>query len=389
MKRRILVVDDAIDQIQVLGKALSAEHDILAATSGADALSVAEEQLPDLMLLDMSMPGMSGVQVMAHLRQNPRLQRMPVIFVTADDSAEAESSALAAGGNDFVTKPVNMDVLRARIRLQLTLIDREHALEKLNSTLEDKVAARTRDLEAARIAAEAASVAKTQFMGRVSHELLTPIHQLFGALRLMERKPDSPKLADWVRVGMENTQRLTSMIDNLLFLTRIEDGRPQTSTVTVNAAALLDQLHTRHASAANARQIQIHVEAAELPGPLLGDEKLISAALDAYVDNAIKFAGRGRIDVTVRAERQDDTHVWLRFDVSDEGPGIADEAQSRLFKIFEQGDNSFTRAHGGAGLGLVRVAETARLLDGSAGFEHVEPHGSRFWFTARCTRATR
>jgi len=388
MKRRILVVDDAIDQIQVLGKALSAEHEILAATSGADALNVADEQRPDLMLLDMSMPGMSGVEVIEQVRQHPELRRMPVIFVTADDTAEAESRALAAGGNDFVTKPVNLDVLKARIHLQLTLIDREQALEKLNQTLEDKVAARTRDLEQARRAAEAASIAKTEFMGRMSHELLTPVHQLFGALRLMERKPDSPKLSDWIRVGTENTQRLSSMIDNLLFLTQMEDGKQQVTLTTVEPSGLLVQASQRHARAAAARQMEIAVHSAALPGPLMSDAKLIAAALDAYLDNAIKFAGTGRIDLSVTLEDQDEEHVRVRFAVDDDGPGIADEARSRLFQVFEQGDNACTRAHGGAGLGLVRGGQTARLLGGEAGFQPRPPRGSHFWFSVRMQRAT-
>ncbi|WP_432377417.1 response regulator [Duganella sp. P38] len=111
---RILVVDDAMENIQILHHALREEHEVLFALDGEQALQIAREQRPDLILLDAVMPGMDGYAVVAALRSSPRLQDIPVIFVTALSRPEDETRALEAGAVDFISKPFNVAVVRAR-----------------------------------------------------------------------------------------------------------------------------------------------------------------------------------------------------------------------------------------------------------------------------------
>ena len=134
MNGRILVVDDAMENIQVLHQALQDEHQVLFALSGAKALEIARQQLPDLILLDAMMPGMDGYAVCAALRASNVLRDIPVIFVTALSHPEDETRALEAGAVDFISKPYNVAVVRARVRTQLTVKRQRDALRALSLT---------------------------------------------------------------------------------------------------------------------------------------------------------------------------------------------------------------------------------------------------------------
>ncbi|CAN7465426.1 diguanylate cyclase domain-containing protein [Duganella sp. LjRoot269] len=131
---RILVVDDAMENIQILHHALRDEHEVLFALDGEKALDIAQEQRPDLILLDAVMPGMDGYAVCAAMRASPRLQDIPIIFVTALSQPEDETRALEAGAVDFISKPFNVAVVRARVRSQLTIKRQADAMRELSMT---------------------------------------------------------------------------------------------------------------------------------------------------------------------------------------------------------------------------------------------------------------
>jgi len=131
---RILVVDDAMENIRILHAALQDQHEVLFALDGAKALELARAQQPDLILLDAVMPQMDGHRVLAALRAEPQTRDIPVIFVTALSSPEDETRALDAGAADFISKPVNVAVVRARVRTQLTVKRQADALRALTLT---------------------------------------------------------------------------------------------------------------------------------------------------------------------------------------------------------------------------------------------------------------
>ena len=131
---RILVVDDAMENIQILHHALREEHEVLFALDGEQAVQIALDQQPDLILLDAVMPGMDGYDVVAALRSSPRLQDIPVIFVTALSQPEDETRALEAGAVGFISKPFNVAVVRARVRSQLTIKRQGDAMRELSMT---------------------------------------------------------------------------------------------------------------------------------------------------------------------------------------------------------------------------------------------------------------
>jgi diguanylate cyclase (GGDEF)-like protein len=131
---RILIVDDAMENVQVLYQALRDEHDVLFALDGPTAIDIARQQMPDLILLDAVMPGMDGYAVCAALRATPEVQDIPIIFVTALSQPEDETRALEAGAVDFISKPFNVAVVRARVRTQLTVKRQADAMRELTLT---------------------------------------------------------------------------------------------------------------------------------------------------------------------------------------------------------------------------------------------------------------
>jgi diguanylate cyclase (GGDEF)-like protein len=131
---RILVVDDAMENVQILHGALQDEHEVLFALSGEKALEIARAQRPDLILLDAMMPGLDGYAVCAALREAAETRDIPVIFITALKTPEDETRALSAGAADFISKPVNAAVVRARVRTQLTVKRQADALRALSLT---------------------------------------------------------------------------------------------------------------------------------------------------------------------------------------------------------------------------------------------------------------
>jgi diguanylate cyclase (GGDEF)-like protein len=133
-KGRILIVDDAMENIQILHQALQDDYDVLFAMNGQKALHMAQHQLPDLILLDAMMPDMDGYAVCAALRADEATRDIPIIFVTALKTPEDETRALSAGAADFISKPVNAAVVRARVRTQLTVKFQADALRELTLT---------------------------------------------------------------------------------------------------------------------------------------------------------------------------------------------------------------------------------------------------------------
>lgn len=131
---RILLVDDAMENIQILNQALQDEHDVLFAMSGKEALQITQRQMPDLILLDAMMPGMDGYAVCNALRSDDATRDIPIIFVTALHTPEDETRALSSGAADFISKPVNAAVVRARVRTQLTVKFQSDALRELTLT---------------------------------------------------------------------------------------------------------------------------------------------------------------------------------------------------------------------------------------------------------------
>lgn len=394
---RILIVDDTPTNVEILLGMLEESFDTSFALSGRQALELIKRTgNPDLILLDVMMPEMDGYAVCAALKADPETRDIPVIFVTARADVESEMRALAAGGVDFVHKPVNQAILRARVSLHLELKRRERELRAANEELarhrdhlEDLVEARVRELAQARDEAESANRAKSVFLTTIGHEFLTPLHQILGLAYLAKQEARDEHARARLEALERAAQRLHQLIHNLLTLSRAESERLELKETDFELQALCDQVLARATQAARSKGLEIE-QRIELETPLWlrGDAEHLAQVLDALLSNAVKFSERGRVRLSVEPLEQRPHAIRLRFAVEDQGIGIAPEIKARLFEPFRQGDGSLTRRHEGMGLGLALTKRLVNLMGGEIGVESELGQGSTFWFSLRLPLGT-
>ena len=374
----ILVIDDVIENVAVLGAALSQVADVQFATSGQEGLELARRTAPDLILLDVMMPDMDGFEVCERLQQDEATRVIPVIFVTARTDAASESRGLALGAVDFIHKPLRPDLVQARVRLHLELAHRTRDLQAANQALEDQVARRTQDLMDALQRAEGTARSKTDFLARMSHELRTPLNAVIGLAQVGLREEASGRSTQTLYPRILSAgQHLLRVVNDVLDYSRIEAGKSTVESQPFDLAATVAQAVQLLEPQAVAQGISLRVEWTPASrARLLGDGQRIQQVLVNLLSNAVKFTERGH--VVLRITSQGARHV---FEVSDTGIGLTPEQISRLFQPFEQADNSSTRRHGGTGLGLVISRHLAREMGGDITVRSTPGQGSTFSFS--------
>ncbi|MBS1131336.1 MAG: sensor hybrid histidine kinase [Proteobacteria bacterium] len=260
-------------------------------------------------------------------------------------------------------------------------------LETYRQHLEDLVRERTAQLEGAKDAAELANRAKSAFLANMSHEIRTPMNAIVGFAHLLRRDGVTPKQADRLDKIMGSAEHLLSIINDVLDISKIESGKLVLEAKPFRVVDVVERLVGLCAERAQSKGLAFRTMVGALPPVLVGDCTRLSQALLNYVGNAIKFTEAGTI--TLRAEvLEEDAHSLLvRFEVQDTGIGIAGDVLSRLFRPFEQADNSTTRKYGGTGLGLAITLRLAELMGGQAGVDSEAGAGSTFWLTARFGKA--
>ena len=369
----ILIIDDVLENVEVLGATLSGCYEILFATSGAKGLALIDRKRPDLILLDVMMPEMNGFEVLEQLRSKPQTNTIPVIFVTARTDAESESAALNAGAADFIHKPINPTVVRSRVRQQLELARYQNHLEAM-------VYLRTQELAAERDRADSASRAKSAFLTNISHELRTPLHYVIGMSGLLVRKVADEQLKTRLENIHKSGKALLQLLDGLLDLAQIEAGELTLADRNFDPRTLLEDVGAKARAAAEEKGLSLQLAlGADLPRLLRGDPECLGKILEQLLSNAVKFSAHGRITLEARCRDACRGKVALRLSVSDEGIGITPSLKAGLFQLFNQGDNSYTRQYGGTGAGLALCRRLAALLGGEMGYTSAPGKGSTFW----------
>ncbi|MFM8333606.1 MAG: ATP-binding protein [Candidatus Methylumidiphilus sp.] len=385
---KLLLIDDFAENIAVLGEYLSDDYDIEFALSGADGLARIAQNPPDLILLDVMMPVMDGYAVCATLKSDPATRDIPIIFVTAKNDGESESRALAAGAVDFIHKPVNRDVVAARVRMQLDLQSNKRALETLNAelkalngVLEQQVQERTQALREALLRAEASHHAKNLFIANINHELRTPMNAILGLSELLVRQVGDPKLQERVGKIRGACQRLLDLVNQVIDIADLQAGRVPIESIDFELSSLLDGVLEKHQKSALAKglPLELAIDPA-LPVGLRGDPARLTQILENFLRNALAFSAHGSI--VLRASRvAGPGPAAVRFAVEDQGMGIDDKHLALIFNVFEQVDMSSTRQIGGAGIGLAICKQLAELMGGKIGVSSALGQGSIFWVT--------
>jgi PAS domain S-box-containing protein len=266
----------------------------------------------------------------------------------------------------------------------------EDELRTHQTHLEDLVGARTRELaqrnamlEEATAAADQANKAKSAFLANMSHEIRTPLNAIVGMAHLLRRDGVTPQQD--TRLGRIEVaaDHLLNLINDVLDLSKIEAGMFTLDDRALAVDRVLQNVGEILSPRASGKGLRLLISHEPLQGEVRGDATRLTQALLNYANNALKFSERGTIAIRSRVIDENEDAAVLRFEVEDEGIGIAPEQLGCLFAPFVQGDASTTRKFGGTGLGLAITRHLAELMGGSAGATSEPGRGSIFWFTAR------
>lgn len=296
-------------------------------------------------------------------------------------------------------EPIELDGEACLLLMGLDFTERrraEEALKALNVKLEQRVAERTAQLRAtiealqqSRDSAEAAAVAKSQFLANVSHELRTPIHAVLGLTHLMLNTRLDERQQGYMAKSKIAADTLLALIDHVLSFSKAEAGKLLLERVPFRIDGILEQLAAMLAPLAESKGLALTFnKAAAVPETLLGDGQRLQQVLLNLCNNAIKFTPSGQVSVHVEVREQDGATCLLDFVVRDSGIGMDNEQVARLFQPFMQADASTSRLFGGTGLGLAISRQLVELMGGSIEVRSTPGLGSDFSFTARFGLAT-
>ena len=274
----------------------------------------------------------------------------------------------------------------------------KQALLDANEHLEERVALRTKQLEASREEALQAAKAKAAFLATMSHEIRTPLNGVVGMTTLMADTPLNAEQEDYLHTMRISSDQLLSVINDILDYSKIESGKMDLESEPLSLQSAIEEACDMGAARAREKGLELLVDVSEdVPAWVRGDITRLRQILLNFLGNAIKFTEKGQIVVTAHlkedfdAERTSDgvingvaqSGALIEFRVKDSGIGIPKDRQGALFQSFTQVDASTTRKYGGTGLGLAICKRLAEMMGGSVGLESEAGHGSTFWFTAR------
>ena len=365
----ILIVDDNPTNCQLLAKRLSRQgYRCSQALSGKQALQMVAEQTPDIMLLDMMMPEMDGLEVLTILRRSHDSISLPVLMVTARNEGEDVVSAFAAGANDYIEKPVDFPVLVARL---------QHHLE--HKRLDDEVKTNRARLEEQNRKLEVANQYKDNFLSSMSHELRTPLNAVLGFSEVLLDEmlgPLNDKQKQYCGEIYNSGSYLLLIINDLLDLSKIEAGKLELELQRSEVRPLLEAVLGLMKEKAQRRGITLACDIDERLDRVEWDPLRVKQMLINLLGNALKFTESGK-RVTLSAGLAGDDEVTLS--VVDEGCGISPEDLARIFQPFEQASSPMRKTHvEGTGLGLALVSRLADLHGGRVEVQSEVAVGSRF-----------
>ena len=359
---KILIVDDTPSNLQLLSEIFKDRgYEIQAALNGKLALQAIQSNPPDLILLDIAMPDISGYEVCKRIKADERFSDIPIIFVSGLQNVASIVKSFEVGAVDYIIKPFQISEIRARVQTHLALRRQREELREANSRL--------RSLEELR----------DNLVHMVVHDMRNPLWNAHSCLQLIRNKLGSaeppPPVMDYIESAIDSTQDLMGMINSILDVSKMEAGLIPLQLSPCDLAALIREAIDKSAPSRKSRTVDLTVAGHDTR--VLADAALIARVLDNLLTNAITYTQDDSGEIHFRVDAFGAT---VRVTILDNGQGIPLEYQSRIFEKFFQVKSALTGQRRSTGIGLTFCQLAVEAHDGRIGVQSAENQGSLFWF---------
>ena len=368
-KPTILVVDDNPTNLQVLLESLKRTgFKILVARTGESAIQQAEYGKPDLILLDVMMPGIDGFETCRRFKTLEAFKEIPIIFMTALTDTTDKLKGFQAGGVDYVTKPLQHEEVLARVVTHLTIRRLQQESREQHLLLQEKHAE-----------LQALNASKDKFFSIISHDLRSPLSSVLVGLRLLtdpENRVSESEKEELLHDSRKTVEQLYSLLDNLLVWSRLQRGLMEYAPKPLDLQPLFERNATLFAANAEQKQIAIR-QTVTAPIFAFADSQMIDTVIRNLISNALKFTkAQGTITLAASQNAQ-----GVEIIVADTGIGMDAETVAKLFRLDVRYNQLGTAGEKGTGLGLNVCKEFAEKNGGSIAVESVVGAGTTFRVT--------
>jgi len=351
----IMLVDDTPTNLSVLIDYLSDfGFEILIAVDGEGALTAAEAGQPDLILLDIMMPGMDGYETCRRLKQDPATKDIPVIFISALSDSMDKVKGFSSGGVDYITKPFQQDEVLARITTHLTIQRQKKELEALNTT-------------------------KDKFFSIISHDMrgiFTPILGSTDLICRMVEKYEDPRLSKFSNNLSISVKNALKLFENLLEWSRLQQGHMAFEPKEFSIKDLTSQVIDLFREHQQSKKIQIINEIQE-DNIISADKNMLQTIMRNLISNGLKFTNAGGT-IKIHTATKD---KYLEISVTDSGIGMPPDRVKDLFTLKQTKSNRGTDGERGTGLGLVLCKDFVKRHGGKITVNSTVGQGTTFVFT--------
>lgn len=361
----IMIIDDNLANLEIAQKILNDNNfDVIIAVSAEEADEIMQYETPDLILLDIMMPGVNGFEYCKKLKNDPKKQDIPIIFLTALTQPEDLVRGFAMGGADYITKPFSKDVLLTRVKNQLELVNRNRIIIEQNLHLK-------------RLNEE-----KNALLSITAHDLKNPLTAIMGSAELLLKRAEISEIEEnfnLVEIITSSSKKALNIIQDLLEVQALEEGKVKITRTHFDARDVVIQSVDEFMYAAAKKKIKINYEEDEKECSLFTDQKKFARIIDNLISNAIKFSPPNS-EVNVKCECIDlsKNNPIIRVTIQDSGPGFTKSDLEKLYTKFAKLSAKPTGNESSTGLGLSIVKKIVELLDGIIELRTKENEGSTF-----------
>lgn len=339
--KRLLVVDDEEGPRQSLNMIFCDDYEVTIASSGEEAIQFFTEAPFDLVITDIRMRGLSGIDVLREVKQIAK--HTEVIVLTAYETLETARQAITLGASEYLKKPFDLDHIQR-------VVDRCYSNYLFNT-------------QQAEVIRQDVNAAKSNFLEIVSHELNTPMNGILGFIELLEDTDLDDEQREYAATIRDCSKTYFENVQDIFAYAQLSMGQSELSDTAFNPATMLLRLGSEERSELESVELLTEIPN-DLPPFVSGPEREVELVLKKLLQNAVKFTRRGSIRLVVEHRMRPDRGCILDYLVIDTGPGIDPDylRSGRLFDAFSQGDSSLKRAHDGLGLGLALCQKLATRL---------------------------